>query len=97
MEQHYTREHLFRFGFVEDNLCSFYKQKIETYLQLFWECIQVQRSWQNVIAKFELRELRSVDWVDIHLGLSGNSPRIKIFYTFIFAMNIGYIDAEESP
>ena len=27
----YTREHLFRFGFVVDNLCSFCKQKIETY------------------------------------------------------------------
>ena len=82
----YTREHLLRFGFVEDNLCSFRKQKIETYLHLFWERVHVQRLWQNVIAKFELRELRSVDWMDIHLGLSGNSPRIKIFNTIIFAM-----------
>ena len=41
---------------------------------------------ENVIAKFKLRELGSIDWIDIHLGLSGNSPRIKIVNTIIFAM-----------
>ena len=52
---------------------------------MFWVCVHVQRLWQNLIVKFELRELRSVDSVDIHLGLFGNSPRINIFNTIIFA------------
>ena len=54
----FTREHLFRFGFVVYNLCSFCKQKIETYLHLFWECVHVQRLRQNIIAKFELRVIK---------------------------------------
>ena len=84
MEQ-YILENI-KFGFAVDNLCSFCKQNIETYLHLFWECVHVQILWQNEIAKFELRELRSIDWIDIHLGLSGNSLRIKICNTIIFAM-----------
>ena len=48
--------------------------------------VHVQMLWQNVIAKFELREFKYIDWVNIHLGLSGNSQRIKIFNTIIFAM-----------
>ena len=55
---------------------------------MFWECVHIQRLWQNVIAKFELRELRSVHWVDIHLGLFVNSPRIKIFNIIFFCNEI---------
>ena len=41
----YTKEHLLRFGFVEDDQCSFCKQMTESYLYLFWDCVHVKPLW----------------------------------------------------
>ena len=73
----YTKEHFLKFGFAADNLCSFCKQGVETYLHLFWDCLEVKALWQQVIHKLELIELKDVSWVDIHVGIQGNSLRIK--------------------
>ena len=49
----YTKEKLLKFGFVENNQCSFCKQMVETYKHLFWDCVHVKPLWQKVIDKFE--------------------------------------------
>ena len=73
----YTNEHLHRFGFVGDNLCSFCKQEIETYTHLFFSCGSVQRIWQALIQILELDEIKYLEWRDIFVGLVGSSYRIK--------------------
>ena len=80
----YTNEHLHRFGFVGDNLCSFCKQEIETYKHLFLSCGSVQRICQALIQLFELDEIKDLDGRDIFVGLVGSSYRIKMCNTIIF-------------
>ena len=80
----YTKEHLFRFGFVTDELCSFCSRSIESYEHLFWNCIKVHSLWMDVVKKFDLPELSNADWEKIHIGLEGNSPRIKGCNTILF-------------
>ena len=84
----YTKEHLWRFGFVVDNLCSFCNQEVETYLHLFWDCTKVQSLWKDIIVNFELLELRDGEWQDIHVGISGNSLRIKCCNSIIFIIKL---------
>ena len=80
----YTKEHLFKFGFVMDNLCSFCKQSIETYSHLFWECQSVQDLWRGIIQEANITELNNARWEDIHIGIPGNSLKIKGCNTIIF-------------
>ena len=80
----YTKENLFRFGFVEDNLCSYCKQERETYSHIFLFCLNVKLIWQALIQRYELDELKDLNWRDIFVGLSGNSNRIKMCNTIIF-------------
>ena len=80
----YTKEHLLKFGFVTDNLCSFCKQGVETYVHLFWECVKVKELWQQVIQKLDILELKDTKWEDIHVGIPGYSQRIKCCNTIIF-------------
>ena len=79
----YTKEQLLKFGFVDD-LCSFCSQSVETYSHLFWNCAKVQSLWQDTIESFDLLELRDAVWQDIHVGMTGNTPRIKCCNTVIF-------------
>ena len=38
----YTKEQLFKYGFVGNNLCSFCQQEIETYVHVFLHCKKVK-------------------------------------------------------
>ena len=81
----HTNEHLHRFRFVGDNLCSFVlKQELKTYKHLFLSCGSVQRIWQASIQLFELDEIKDLEWQDIFVGLVGSSYRIKMCNTIIF-------------
>ena len=82
----YTKEHLLRFGFVEDDQCSFCKQMTESYLHLFWDCVYVKPLWQGVIERFGLVELQNVKWENVHVGILGNSFRIKCCNSLIFTI-----------
>ena len=79
----YTKEQLFRFGFVADNLCSFCQQATETYTHLFFQCTKTEEIWAFIIDQYKLVELRNKEWRDIFLGLSGTSNRIKCVNTLI--------------
>ena len=57
----YTNEHLHRFGFVGDNLCSFCKQEIETYKHLFLSCGSVQMILQALVQLFELDVIKDLE------------------------------------
>lgn len=80
----YTKKHLLKFGFVEDNMCSFCQQEIELYPHLFWACAKVQPLWDDVKQRLGLEELQDITWQDIHVGLAGNSPRIKCCNSIIW-------------
>ena len=56
----------------------------ESYSHLFWDCICVKPLWQEVIERIGLGELRNVQWETIHVGIMGNSYRIKCCNTLIF-------------
>jgi len=73
----YTKEQLFKFGFVENNLCSFCQQETETYTHLFLYCGKVKDIWKSVITHYDLMEIRNMEWRDVFVGLSGNSVRIQ--------------------
>ena len=74
----YTKVNLFRFGFVEDNLCSYCKRETETYSHIFLSCLKVKLIWETLIQRFELDEIKDLNWRDIFVGLSGNTNRIKL-------------------
>ena len=80
----YTKEHLYKFGFVSDKLCSFCKKEAETYQHLFLFCEQVQRLWQEIIDKLNLGEIDISNWNLIFMGIKGNSHRIKMCNSIIF-------------
>ena len=79
----YTREQLFKFGFVPNNLCSFCTQEVETYLHVFVECPNVKKIWQTMVNHFKLEEIKEIKSRDIFLGLPGNSVRIKFVNSLI--------------
>ena len=79
----YTKEQLFRFGFVADNLCSFCQQEIETYSHLFLQCVKIEEIWEFIIEHYKLVELRNKTWQDIFVGLPGSSNRIKCLNTLM--------------
>ena len=79
----YTKEHLLKFKFVANNLCSFCQQEVESYGHVFLNCAKVKQMWQEVIQHFDLIEIKDLDWSDIFLGLAGNSVRIKFVNTII--------------
>ena len=82
----YTNEHLFKFGFVDNNYCSFCKGTPESYEHLFWVCRDVKALWQIVIEKLGLASLRKAEWKEIHVGIAGSDPEIKFCNTVIFLM-----------
>ena len=79
----YTKEQLLRFGFVGNSLCSFCQQETETYKHLFMTCQKVEDMWKEIIVYYDLFEIQNMDWVDIHVGLYGNSVRIKFVNSLI--------------
>ena len=79
----YTKVQLMKFGFVEDDFCSFCKKDRETYSHLFFNCGKVKDLWHFTKEHFNLFELRNMEWCDIFLGLSGNSNRIKCVNSII--------------
>lgn len=82
----YTKEHLYRFGFVPDNLCSFCGKEGETYPHLFLFCENIQKSWKEIIDKLKLWEIDISNWNLIFMGLQGNSNRIKVCNSIIIIM-----------
>ena len=79
----YTKEHLLKFGFVTNNLCSFCQQDTESYIHVFLNCVKVKQMWQEAIQHFDLIEIKELKWTDIFQGISGNSIRIKFVNTII--------------
>ena len=82
----YTKEQLFKFGFVGNNLCSLCQQEIETYVHVFLHCKKVEDIWKNVITHYDLTEIRNMAWEDIFVGLSGSSFRIKFVNSLIIML-----------
>ena len=82
----YTKVQLLKFGFVGDNLCSFCKKEIETYAHVFLNCDKVNDIWKEVIAFYDLMEIRNTEWKDIFVGVSGNSVRIKFINSSVIIM-----------
>ena len=54
-----------------NKLCSFCKKEEETYPHLFLFCEQVQRTWQEIINKLNLREIDISNWNLIFMGFQG--------------------------
>ena len=83
----YTKEQLFKFCFVGNNLCSFCQQEIETYEHVFLNCKKkVKDIWKILITYYDLKEIRNMawgGWEDIFVGLSGVSIRIKFVNSLI--------------
>lgn len=79
----YTKDHLYKFGFVTDKLCSFCKKEDETYSHLFLFCEHVQRIWQEITNRLNLREIDINNWKLIFMGIQGNSQRIKMCNSII--------------
>ena len=79
----YTKEQLLRFGFVENSHCSFCNQETETYKHLFMTCRKVEDVWKEIIAYYNLVEIRDMEWKDIHVGLPGSSSRIRFVNSLI--------------
>ena len=73
----YTKEQLFKYGFVGNNLYSFCQQEIETYVHAFLHYTKVKNIWENLITHYDLKEIRNMAWEDIFVGLSGSWIRIK--------------------
>ena len=82
----YTKENLFEFGFVANNRCSFCEQSVETYKHLFRDCVYVKNLWQEVIDRFEMADLRNIEWRDVHFGVTGRAPKVKFYNTIIFIL-----------
>jgi len=79
----YTKEHLFKFKFVANNLYSFCQQDVESCMHVFLNCVKVKQMWLEVIQHFDLTEIKEFVWTDIFLGIAGNSIRIKFINTLI--------------
>ena len=82
----YTKEHLFRFGFVDDNLCSFCGRVVETYNHIFWDCVLIKPLWKKVIECFETIDFQNTEWKDIHIGIEGKDLNTKCCNTVIFIL-----------
>ena len=54
----YTKEHLFKFKFVANNVCSFCQQDVESYMYVFLNCVKVKQMWLEVIQHFDLTEIQ---------------------------------------
>ena len=82
----YTKEQLFKYGFVGNNLCSFCQQELETYEHVFLNCKKVKDIWTILITYYDLKEIRNMAWEDIFVGLSGVSIRIKFVNSLIIML-----------
>ena len=54
----YTKEHLFKFKFVANNLYSFCQQDVESCMHVFLNCVKVKQMWLEVIQHFDLTEIQ---------------------------------------
>ena len=93
----YTKEHLFRFGFVTNNFCSFCHQDVETYIHVFLNCPKVKEMWKTMIQLFELTEIITLEWKDIFVGLTGKSIRIKFVNTLIVMLKYIIFKSRKGP
>ena len=82
----YTKEHLSRFGFVGNNLCSYCNQETETYKHVFLQCPIIKDIWKEMILYYDLTEIQNMEWADIFVGLSGSSVRIKFVNSLIILL-----------
>ena len=82
----YTKEQLFKYGFVGNNLCSFCQQEIETYVHVFLHYTKVEDIWKNMITHSDLTEIRNRAWEDIFVGLSDSSFRIEFVNSLIIML-----------
>ena len=90
----YTKEQLFKYGFVGNNLCSFCQQEIETYAHVFLHCKKVEDIWKNLITHYDLKEIKNMAWEDIFVGLSGSSIRIKFVNSLIIMLKYMILSQE---
>ena len=64
----YTNHHLFRFGLVSSNLCSFCEKEEETYSHLFYSCEHAQLIWDSCNRFLDYVDLRNCIWEEILFG-----------------------------
>ena len=64
----YTNHHLFRFGLVPSNLCSFCDKEEETYKHLFYSCQHVQLIWDSCKKLLDYIDLRNCTWEEVLFG-----------------------------
>ena len=82
----YTKEQLYKFGFVPNNLCSFCQQEAETYLHVFLNCSKVKQMWQVIVQHFDVEEIKEMNWRDIFLGIPGISVRNKFVNSMLIML-----------
>ena len=64
----YTNHHLFRFGLVSSDLCSFCEKEEETYKHLFYSCEYAQLIWESCTRFVKYIDLRNCSWKEILFG-----------------------------
>ena len=64
----YTNHHLFRFGLVSNNFCSFCEKEEETYSHLFYSCEYAQLIWDSCKRFLDYVDLRNCIWEEILFG-----------------------------
>lgn len=72
----YTNYHLYRFQFVQDDLCSYCQNFQETYQHLFFECSKIKEMWVNCAQNLKLPILTDLTWKEIHIGIDGGTVEI---------------------
>ena len=65
----YTNHHLFRFGFVQNNLCAYCNKEDETYRHVYFECENASFIWNNCNDIFDFISINSLSWEDILFGI----------------------------
>ena len=96
----FTKEHLSRFGFVGNNLCSYCNQETETYKHVFLQCPIIKDIWKEMILYYDLTEIQNMECAEIcrivwkfshnWIGkLLYNSARLK--YVIFMSRNTGIL------
>ena len=65
----YTNQHLYLFGKVDSNLCSYCKREEETYRHLFFQCGKAKLIWRDCENIFDFVSFTNLTWEDIFWGI----------------------------
>ena len=65
----YTNFHLSKFGFIQNNLCSFCTRDVETYHHIFYTCESAQSTWEKCSRIFKCDLFQNLSWEEILFGI----------------------------